>query len=84
MKLKSFVKTSPDDIAIINLSYIKAIRNDPAEGLEIYSDLNNRMPASFSDDLYDFYIIEIHRDGRVHPEPAAVSILDILTAYMEA
>ena len=83
MKIKIVRKADPSDITVINLSCIGAIRNNPIEGLAIYSEFNGT-PAKFSDGLYDFYIIETHTDGRVYPEPSTVSILDIVKAYGEA
>jgi hypothetical protein len=37
-------------------------------------------PVKFSDDLYDFHIVEIAMDGKASLSPATIS--EILTAYM--
>ena len=62
MKIKIVKKSEPADIGIIDLSKVVAVHNHPIEGLEVFS-LLHKMPAKFSDDIYDFYIVEHTMDS---------------------
>ena len=79
MKIKITKKSDQTDIGFINLAKVAAVQSHPIEGLEIFSELNGT-PAKFSDDLYDFHIVEIAMDGKASLAPATIS--DILIAYM--
>ena len=79
MKIHITKKSDPTDVGVINLSKAAAVHLHPVEGLEIFSDFNGT-PVKFSDDLYDFHIVEIAGDGKVHLATASPS--KILTAYM--
>ena len=79
MKIKITKKTAQTDIGVINLAKVAAVHSHPIEGLEIFSELSGT-PAKFSDDLYDFHIVEIAMDGKASLAPATIS--DILIAYM--
>ena len=45
-----------------------AVHSHPIEGLEVFS-LLHKMPAKFSDDIYNFYIVEKSMDGLCHNAP---------------
>jgi len=79
MKIQITKKSDHTDIGVINLAKVAAVHSHPIEGLEIFSELSGT-PAKFSDDLYDFHIVEIAMDGKAHLSTATIS--DILTAYM--
>lgn len=79
MKIKITKKSDQTDIGVINLAQVAAVHSHPIEGLEIFSDLSGT-PAKFSDNLYDFHIVEIAMDGKTYLSAATIS--DILTAYM--
>lgn len=72
-------KSDQTNIGVINLAKVAAVHIHPIEGLEIFSDVSGT-PAKFSDDLYDFHIVEIAMDGKASLAPATIS--EILTAYM--
>ena len=79
MKIKITKKSDQTDIGVINLAKVTAVHSHPIEGLGIFSELNGT-PAKFSDDLYDFHIVEIAMNGKAYL--SNVTISDILTAYM--
>lgn len=79
MKIEIIRKSDPNDVGVIDLSKVTAVHNHPIEGLEIFSELNG-IPAKFSDELFDFCIIEFAEDGK--PHMTAVPVSKILTAYM--
>lgn len=79
MKIQTTKKSDPKDVGVIDLSKATAVHIHPVEGLEIFSELNGT-PAKFSEDLYDFHIVEIAGDGKAYLSNATPS--EILTAYM--
>lgn len=79
MKIKITKKSDQTDIGVINLAKVAAVHSHPIEGLEIFSELSGT-PVMFSDDLYDFHIVEIAMGGKASLSPATIS--EILTAYM--
>lgn len=79
MKITITRKSDHNDVGVINLSKVAAVHIHPVEGLEVFSELNGT-PAKFSDDLYDFHIVEIAGDGKAHLSTATLS--DILNAYL--
>lgn len=79
MKIQITKKSDTKDVGVINLSKAAAVHLHPVEGLEIFSELNGT-PAKFSEDLYDFHIVEIAGDGKAYLSNATPS--EILTAYM--
>lgn len=68
MKIKIVKKAEPTDIHSIDLSKVVAVHNHPIEGLEVFH-LLHKIPAKFSDDIYDFYIVEQTMDGMCHISP---------------
>ena len=79
MKIKITKKSNQADIGVIDLSKAVAIHIHPIEGLEIFSELNGT-PAKFSEGLYDFHIVDIAGDGKVHLSRCPLS--EILAVYM--
>ena len=79
MKITITRKSNHSDVGVINLAKVAAVHIHPVEGLEIFSEVNGT-PAKFSDDLYDFHIVEIAGDGKACLSPATLS--EILNAYV--
>ena len=79
MKIKITRKSNTNDTGVLDLSKVVAVHIHPINGLEIFSELNGN-PATFSEGVYDFHIVEIAGDGKVHLSRCPIS--EILAVYM--